>query len=116
MSTFIKSMTVSIDSNSTLSEAIQMGELGYSKVMLEIPTMSTAAAIRVYGSGDGSTYRYLHESDPTTAVVGVSTMVFASSTNGYIAEMQSWAPYMKLQVTGTVCASADFKVFAVINQ
>ena len=116
MATFIKSLTVSIDSNGTLSEAIQLGENGYSKVFVEIPTMSTAAAIRLYGSGDGTTYRYLHEADPTTSAIGVSTMVLASATNGYITEIHTWAPYMKLQVTGTVCASADFKVFAVLNQ
>ena len=116
MATFIKSLTVSIDSNSTLSEAIQLGENGYDRVFVEVPTMSTAAALRVYGSGDGTSYKYIHGSDLHSSTVGGTTMIVQSAPNGAIVNLPTWMPYMKLQVTGTVCASCDFKIFAVLNQ
>ena len=115
MSTFVKSMTVSIASNYTLSEALSLGENGYHKVFVEVPTMSTATAMRIYGSGDGVSYKYMHESDPTTSAIGVSTMVIATCANGAFLELPSWAPWMKFQVTATLSAAAEIKVFAVLN-
>ena len=115
MAYVIKSMTASIACNATLSDAIDLGEVDYSKVYVEIPTMSTAAAMRVYGAMDGSTYRYIHGSDLHSAAVGGTTMVINSAPNGALVQLPSWAKNMKFQVTGTVCANANIKVFAIVN-
>ena len=116
MATFVKSLTVSIASNGTLSEAAMLGEQGYSQVYVDMPSFSTNAAVRVYGSGDGSTYRYMHMAVPNTATVGTTTMVIASGANNRWIPLPAWAPYMKFQVTGTVCAAADIRVYGVLDQ
>ena len=116
MSTTIKSMTVSIDSNGTLSTVCQLGEVVYDKVLVQVPTFTTAAAMRIYGSCDGTTYSYLHGSDLNSSVVGGVTMEIGSAPNGCLVQLPYWASNMKFQVTGTVCASADITVFCVVNK
>ena len=115
MSAFIKSLTASIASNGTLSEALELGYNGFEKVIIEIPTMSTAAAMKIYGSSDDTTYRYIYNSNPSTNTVEADILTLASSSSGYFTELNTWAPYMKFQVTGTVCAAASIKVFCIYS-
>ena len=112
---YVKSLTASIACNATLSEAMQMGiGIKYGKMFLQIPTFATAAAVKIYGSFDGTTYRYLNHSPANSATVALIPVVYASGANGYVAGLEYYAPYMKFQVTGTVCVGTNFRVFAEI--
>lgn len=86
----------------------------YSKVFAEIGSMSTAAALDLWGSSDGSTYRPSYERVNTASVqyqaVSISTSVGA---NGGIAPIEAIYPYLQFRASAVVSGGVAIKLICV---
>jgi hypothetical protein len=82
----------------------------YSRVYLELSTMSTAAAFDVYGSTDGTTYRPVFERT-NTAPVQYQTLSVASGVgaNGGGAPLDVVYPYVQLRASAVVSGGVAVK-------
>lgn len=82
----------------------------YSKVFVELPTMSTATAFDVYGSTDGTTFRQVFERVNTAPVQYQSLTISAGvGTNGGCAPLEVAYPYVQLRATAVVSGGVAVK-------
>ncbi len=73
----------------------------YQRVFLEVGTMSTAAALDVYASGDGSFYRQVFERVNTAPVQYQSLTVATNATNAVV-PIDVNAAYLQFRATAVV--------------
>lgn len=90
---------------------IDTGGATFARVFLELPTMSTAAAIDVYASLDGTTYYPLFER-VNTAPVQYQTLTVASGvgTGGGQAPLAVSAQYVQLRASAVVSGGVIAKL------
>ena len=83
----------------------------YSRVFVEVSTMSTAAAFDLYGSSDGTTYYPTFER-VNTATIQYATLTVASGVgaNGGVAPLQVSYPYVQLRASAVVSGGANCKL------
>lgn len=106
----IKVFSGSIASGASTLTAIQLSN-GYSKVFAEVSTMSTAAALDVYGSTDGTTFYPLFER-VNTAPVQYQALTVASGVgaNGGAAPLNVAAPYVQFRASAVVSGGVTIKL------
>jgi hypothetical protein len=83
----------------------------YKTIFAEISTMSTAAALDVFGSTDNVTFRPVFERI-NTAPVQYQTLAVASNVgaNGGIAPLPAHYPYLQLRASAVVSGGVTFKI------
>lgn len=87
----------------------------FTAVALEISTMSTAAAIDVYGSTDGATFRPVFER-VNTATIQYATLTVSNAigTGGGIMPLSNFNyPYMQLRCTAVVSGGVSITVIGM---
>ncbi len=87
----------------------------FSQFCIEIGTMSTAAAIDIYGSSDGSTFRNVFERT-NTAPVQYQTLTVASNvgTVGGVVPISNFNyPYIQLRATAVVSGGVTVKMIGM---
>lgn len=81
---------------------IDMGGKSYARWAVKFPTMSTAAALTIYGSADGQSFSPAHER-VNTAPVQYQVLTVATSVSGSWAVMDALPfRYVKFVASGTV--------------
>lgn len=107
----IKVYTGTILSGASTVTSIDLGGRAYSRVYVELSTMSTAAAFDVYGSHDGTTFRPVFER-VNTAPVQYQTMVVGSAVgaNGGGAPLDVVYPYVQLRASAVVSGGVGVKL------
>lgn len=81
---------------------IDMGGKSFAKWAVKFPTMSTGAALTIYGSADGSSFAPAHER-VNTAPVQYQVMTIATSVSGSWAVMDALPfRYVKFAASATV--------------
>ncbi len=73
--------TCGIASGASTSSALDLGTKAYSLMAVNAVTMSTGAAVTVYGSVDATTY-YAVQERVNTATVQYQSVVIATTTSG----------------------------------
>lgn len=103
--------TGSIASGASTVTSIDLGTKSFSKVFVEVSTMSTAAAIDVFGSADGTTFRPVFERI-NTAPVQYQTMFVASGVgaNGGIAPIATGFRYVQFRASAVVSGGVTLKL------
>lgn len=104
--------TCGIASGASTSSSIDLGMKSYTKMGLNAVTMSTGAAITVYGSVDDATY-YTVQERVNTATVQYATLTVATTTSGGWAQFD--APpyrYVKFTTSAVVSGGVSFTVVA----
>lgn len=102
-----KIFTTTIASAASTAGAVQLGD--WETVLLEVSTMSTNAAISVYGSTDGSTYKAVHER-VNTATVQYQALVVQTNTVNCIVPLPKLPPYVQLRCSAVVNGGVSFKI------
>lgn len=94
--------TANIVSGASTLTSVQIPE-AYQRIFVEIGTMSTAAAMDVYGSSDGTTFRPVFER-VNTAPVQYQTLTVASGvgTGGGLIPIDMVYPYVQLRASAVV--------------
>lgn len=108
----LKVYTASIASGaSSVSLAL---DRAYSTLYGELSTMSTAAAIDLWGSTDGTTFRPVFER-VNTAPVQYQTMVVASGVgaNGGVFPINTIYPYLQFRASAVVSGGVTVKLIGV---
>jgi len=100
-----------IVSGASTVTSLYMGGKAYSKVFVELSSMSTAAAFDVYGSHDGTTFRPVFERT-NTAPVQYQTLSVASGVgaNGGCAPLEVAYPYLQLRASAVVSGGVNVKL------
>jgi hypothetical protein len=106
-----KVFTGTIASGASTVTSIYTGGKSYTKVFVELSTMSTAAAFDVYCSADGSTFRPLFERT-NTAPVQYQTLTIASGVgaNGGVAPLNVSGDYVQLRASAVVSGGVTVKL------
>lgn len=91
--------------------SINLGGKAFSKVFVELSTMSTAAAFDVYGSTDGTTFRPVFER-VNTAPVQYQTLTVASAVGagGGIAPLDPGYQYVQFRASAVVSGGLAVKL------
>lgn len=109
----IKVFSGNILSGASTLTSLQLDK-SYSTVYAEIGTMSTAAALDIYVSSDGSTFRPAFER-VNTATVQYQTMIVATSVgaNGGICAIEKVYPYYQFRASAVVSGGVAIKLICV---
>lgn len=94
---------VGIASGASTSSALDLGDRAHLKFSVTYVTMSTGAAVTVWGSTDGSTFRQVQER-VNTAPVQHQTLTVATSTSGTWCELNAF-PFRYAQFTTSAVVS-----------
>ena len=90
---------------------IDTGGDAFTKVFVQLPTMSTAVVFDVYGSHDGSAYAQVFERVNTAPVQYQSLIVAAGvGTNGGIAPLDVTSRYVQLRGSAVVSGGVAVKL------
>ena len=105
--------TGSIASGASTLTSIHLDK-SYSRIYAEIGTMSTAAAITVFGSTDGTTFKQAFER-VNTAPVQYQTLTVASGVgaNGGTVPLDANYPYVQFQASAVVSGGVSIKLICV---
>lgn len=108
-----KVFTGSILSGASTLTSINLDK-SYTKIYAEVSSMSTAAAIDVFGSTDGTTFRPIFER-VNTATVQFATMVVATSVgaNGGLCPMDIIYPYVQFRASAVVSGGVTIKLICL---
>jgi len=107
----IKVFTVSIASGASTPSTISM-DRGYSRVYAEVSSMSTAAALAVYGSTDGTSFRPVFER-VNTAPVQYQALVIATNAANGVAPIDCVFPFVQFRASATVTDGVTIKLICV---
>lgn len=105
----LKVFSVGYSASASFSSSFSFPD-GVQRAFLEVPSFSTAAELKVYGSTDGSTYRLLMQDVPQTATVQIQTFSIASAAANRFVPLPICAPYIRFEPSAPVSASTTFKV------
>jgi hypothetical protein len=89
--------------------SIDISGKSWSRVYLEVPTMSTQAEIYVYGSTDNTTFRQVYERVNTAPVQFQGVTMPTSVSNGLV-PLTAWHRYLQFRMSATVTNGATFNV------
>jgi hypothetical protein len=90
----------------------------FSKVYLQIPTMSSNSALDVYASVDGSSFYQIRKEAVSTSTVQAHSYIVAASAaaNGGIVPLPGGFRYYKIQATDSApTAATTFKIICSDN-
>ena len=106
----IKVFTGTIPSGASTLTQIALDK-AYSRVFAHIGTMSTAAAIDVYGSDDGTPFHQVFER-VNTAPVQYQSLTVASSvaTSGAYVPLEFGAPYVQFRASAVISGGCTIKL------
>jgi hypothetical protein len=107
-----KTFTTNLASNTT-NITMFIGDSAWARIYMRMPTMSTGAAVVLYGSLDGSTYLKIGRDVVNTAASTYATVEVGTSSSGMWCPIPVGFSYYKFQVTGTVCANTDINLVCV---
>lgn len=96
---YVKSFVGSIASGAS-TVSFDMGK-SWSKVFVEVATMSTAAELAVYGASDGATYRPVMERVNTAPVQYQALTIATTATNAF-SPIVPGARFVQLRASATV--------------
>ncbi len=84
----------------------------YENVSFQIPTLSTSAEIKVFGSTDGATWYQVYQRVSTSSSVQYQAALITSGmgANGAIAVYGISQPYIQLRASGVIDNGATIKV------
>lgn len=86
----------------------------WSKVLVDISSMSTAAAFSIYGSADGSTYRPVFERVATSTVqYQALTVASGVGANGGITELPFAFRYLQFRASAVVSGGVAIKAICI---
>lgn len=85
-------------------------EKAYSKVFVEVSTMSTAAELAVFGSSDGSTFRPIFERIKTAPVQYQAVVIATTATNA-ISPLDFGFPYLQFRASAVVSGGVSITVY-----
>jgi hypothetical protein len=107
----IQVFTGLIASGASTSSSFDLGGKAYSRVFVEVSSMSTAAAMDVWGSSDGTTFRPVFER-VNTAPVQYQTHIVASGVgaNGGIAPLDVCYQYVQFRASAVVSGGVTLKL------
>ncbi len=101
----------SIASGATTCTSVYLGGKSYSRVYLDVPTLSTSAALDVFQSIDGTTFTPVYER-VNTAPVQYQTLTVASgigSSSGRV-PLDVQGPYLQFRAATTIGNGCTLKV------
>jgi len=109
--------TGAIASGASTLTSVDLGTKAYSRVFAEVGTMSTNAALTVFGSSDGTNFRPVFER-VKTAPVQYQTLTVATTAVGSIggiADLTGVAGirYVQFQASATIIGGATIKLICV---
>lgn len=106
--------TGTIASGASTVTSIDLGTKGYSRVFAEVGTMSTNAALTVFGSSDGTNFKPVFER-VNTAPVQYQTLTVATGTIGGIADLTGIAGirYAQFQASAVISGGCTIKLICV---
>ena len=109
-----KVFTGTILSGASTVTSINLTGQSFSKVFAQVGTMSTGAALSVYGSADGSDFRPIYER-VNTATVQWQAIVIATSVTGGIVSLNDLTgiPYAQFRASGTVDGGCTIKLICI---
>lgn len=107
----IKVYTGTIASGASTLTSISLDK-SYSKIYAEVSTMSTGAALLVYGSTDGSTFRPVYERVNTASVQWTDVYIGTACTNG-ITDLNCNFPYIQFRASAVIDGGASIKLICV---
>jgi hypothetical protein len=109
-----KVFTGTIASGASTATSIDISGQSYSKVFAQLSTMSTGAAVSVYGSADNSDFRPVYER-VNTATVQWQAVVIATATTAGLIELNGVAgiPYVQFRASATVVDGCTIKLICV---
>lgn len=99
----VKVFAGSIASGASTLTSVDLGQ-SWSRVYLEVPTMTTATTLSVFGSSDNVTFRPVFNRAVSTQAVVYTTMTVESQVgaNGGIAEFSAPLQYVQLRGAAVV--------------
>lgn len=103
--------TCGIASGASTSSNVDLGGKSFTNIALNAVTMSTGAAITVWGSNDASTYYIVHER-VNTAPVQYQSLTVATNTSGGWAVFEA-PPFRYLQFTTSAVVSGGVSITVV---
>jgi hypothetical protein len=109
----VKVFSGSIASGASTLTSIDVSK-SWSRVYVELPTMSTAAELAVYGSSDGTTFRPVFERVATSSVQ-YQALVVASGVgaNGGVAELAAPLQYLQFRASAVVSGGVALKLVCI---
>lgn len=107
--------TGSIASGATTCTSINLGGKAYSRVFVELGTMSTNSIVSVYGSSDGSDFKPVFERVPNTTSVQWQAIQLTTAVVGGIAPVNdlSGIAYAQFRATAVISGGCTIKVICV---
>lgn len=104
--------TVSMASGASTTSNLALGK-SFSKIYVEIGTMSTNVFVDVYASTDGTVYKQVFER-VNTAPVQYQTMFISTQPIGTgVVAIDACYPYLQFRGTGVVSGGCTIKVIGV---
>lgn len=92
--------------------SFDLGGKSYSRVYVEVGTMSTAAALTVFGSNDGTSFYPIFER-VNTAPVQYQTLTVASSNAGSIVPLDVPCNYVQFRASAVVSGGVSMALICV---
>lgn len=110
----VKVFSGSIASGASTLTSVELGGKAWSRVYVDVGTMSTAAALDVFQSTDGATFVPVFER-VATAPVQYQTLTVASgvATSGGRVPLDVQGPYVQFRASAVISGGCAIKVICV---
>lgn len=82
---------------------------GFSKVFVEVPTMSTGAQLSIFGSADGVTFRAVYER-VNTAPVQYQQVTIPTTNTDTMVPIEARFPYIQFRASAVVSGGVALKI------
>ena len=99
-----------IASGASTCTSIDLGSKAYSQRFLEVSTMSTNAALTVFGSSDGTTFRQLYWTNRATSAVQFQAMTIATGVINGIVPLDASVQYLQFRASAVVSGGCSLTV------